>query len=254
MLTRATSENPAAALEETTFITVFQKLGFRTSWLATQSIMKYLKGYTTKTIYDESEFLLLPGGNVLLPMNAHDELLIPYFDQILAKGDKNLIVLHTSGSHWNYEFRYPPAFAKFTPGCADKLINKRDPSSCTPEGLINAYDNSIIYTDHFIAEIIERLKGKNSLLIYASDHGQFLGEHNKFMHGNLEATEPEQYNIPIIVWMSEKYKALNPEAYKNIKSRLHSKLTHDYIFHSVLDCSGIESDIIDKNLSICKPR
>ncbi|MDF2965553.1 MAG: hypothetical protein K0Q51_941 [Rickettsiaceae bacterium] len=98
MLTRVTAENPAAALEETTFISIFKKLGYRTSWLATQSIRKYLQGYTTKTIYDELDFLILPGGSTLFHLNAHDEVLLPYFSEILAKGDKNLIILHTSGS------------------------------------------------------------------------------------------------------------------------------------------------------------
>jgi glucan phosphoethanolaminetransferase (alkaline phosphatase superfamily) len=254
MLTRATSVKPEAALEETTFISVFKKIGFKTSWLATQSILKYLKGYTTNTLYDESDFLLLPGGSALFQMNAHDETLLPYFDEVLAKGDKNLIVLHTSGSHWNYEFRYPENFAIFKPGCADQLINKRDPSTCSAQGLINAYDNSIIYTDNFIAEIIERLKDKNAIIFYASDHGQFLGEHGKFMHGNLEATEPEQYNIPLMVWVSDSFKSKNKEFYANIATYRNSKLNHDYIFHSVLDCSGVESEIIDKNLSLCRAR
>ena len=254
MLTRATIKNQSAALNETTFMTIFKKLGFKVSWYGTQSLLKYYSSYSTYTLYDEPQNLVLPGGSLLFKMNAHDEVLLPFLDKSPSISSKNLIILHTSGSHWNYEFRYPDDFNIFKPGCSTSLINKRDPSTCSHDGLINIYDNSIIYTDYFIAQVIEKFKSKNAIIIYASDHGQFLGENGKFMHGNLGNYTKEQYNIPIIFWVSETFKQKNSKKWQNIVSHKGHRLSHDYIFHSILDCSSINSssNIIEDDLSVCK--
>ena len=59
--------------------------------------------------------------------------------------DNLFFVLHTYGSHFNYFERYPREFAHFTPDEATEVEVKNR------QQLINAYDNSIRYTDYFSA-------------------------------------------------------------------------------------------------------
>ncbi|NRA85090.1 MAG: sulfatase-like hydrolase/transferase [Gammaproteobacteria bacterium] len=112
------------------------------------------------------------------------------FDEILLTGlveritssnkDKFFVVLHTKGSHDpSYYAKYPSQFEKFTPVCRSEQL-----SDCTQQALINAYDNTILYTDYFINEAISRLdKLKNipSMLVYVSDHGESLGESGLYL-------------------------------------------------------------------------
>ena len=112
------------------------------------------------------------------------------FDEILLTGlveritssnkDKIFVVLHTKGSHGpSYYAKYPSQFEKFTPVCRSEQL-----SDCTQQALINAYDNTILYTDYFINEAISRLdKLKNipSMLVYVSDHGESLGESGLYL-------------------------------------------------------------------------
>jgi lipid A ethanolaminephosphotransferase len=174
----------------------------------------------------------------------YDEILLNGLkEQILAsKKNKILIVLHTSTSHGpTYYKKYPPEFNKFTPVCKSVEL-----ANCTQKELINAYDNTILYTDYILANLIgqlKELKEYNSSMIYISDHGESLGENNLYMHGIPKSIAPkEQLNIPFIVWTSE----------KSIKLKENEIVTQHHIFHSILDFLAIESPIYDKKMSIYK--
>ncbi len=234
---------------ETGLLSVLTKLKFNTTWIGTQSLMRYLGNNNLGTIYDEVNFTIIPGGSALFGMNDHDAVMLPYIQKILSNDGKQFLVIHLSGSHWNYDNRYPEQFASFSPTCKASS-SKIDPSSCDHDKLINSYDNSILYTDFVLHKIIEQLKNKNAFLIYAADHAESLGEGGRYGHGS--ELVPEQTTIPFIVWLSDEFADSQPEITKALKSRLNDQISHDNIFHSVLDCLGIESDIIDKNLSLCK--
>ena len=67
-----------------------------------------------------------------------------------AAAATQLLVLHQLGSHGPAYFRrYPPAFAHFTPAC-----DNDDLQQCTRDEIVNAYDNSLLYTDHVLASLI----------------------------------------------------------------------------------------------------
>lgn len=174
----------------------------------------------------------------------YDEVLLSGLkEQVLAsKKNKILIILHTSTSHGpTYNKKYPPKFNKFTPVC-----NSVELGNCSEEELMNAYDNTIVYTDYILANLIGELKQLNqysSTMLYVSDHGESLGENNLYMHGLPVSVAPkEQLEIPFIVWLSDNSKEL-----KNTDTA--SQLN---VFHSVLDFLAIESPIYDQNMSIFK--
>jgi len=244
MLSRLPGTYVEDSLKESSLLSVFTKLGFNTSWIATQSLTKYFRDYDFN-LYDEVSSALIPGGSVLYALSSYDEVMLPYFESEIAKSNKSLIVLHTSGSHWNYSVRYPQRFNSFTPSC-DELSGKNDHSVCGIDRLVNSYDNSILYTDYFLAETIWRLKDKNAFVIYVSDHGESLGEDGFYGHGG--EVRSEQMKVPLIVWMSDTF--LKNKSIKNDMQQL----SHDNIFHSIMHCSDIKSDIIDPQMSLCKAR
>ncbi len=177
--------------------------------------------------------------------SKYDEILLSGLrEQILAsKKNKILLVLHTSTSHGpTYNKKYPPQFNKFTPVCESVELAK-----CTQEELINAYDNTILYTDYILATLIGELKQLDeysSSMFYVSDHGESLGENNLYMHGIPASIAPkEQLEIPFIVWLSDN----NSKELKN-----NEVVSQHNIFHSVLDFLAIESPIYDENMSIFK--
>jgi lipid A ethanolaminephosphotransferase len=176
--------------------------------------------------------------------NYDEVLLIDLKQQILAsKKNKILIILHTSTSHGpTYNKKYPPKFENFKPVC-----NSVELGNCSQTALINAYDNTIVYTDYILSNVIEDLKQLNdykSTMIFVSDHGESLGEKNLYMHGiPLSIAPKEQYEIPFIVWLSS-------NSSKQLKPN--KLLTQHHVFHSVLNFLNIESPIYDEDLNIFK--
>ncbi len=166
------SRHPASDLdkitEDTSFISIFTSLGFNTNWIGTQNLRQSLKRKNPSTIYDEVQFSIIPGGSALLRMHDHDEKMLPYIKNILNSTTKGLLVIHTSGSHWQYSARYPQEFEKFTPKCNSTIMV--DQSTCDLEELVNDYDNTILYTDFFLYNMIDLLKNSNAILMYVSDH------------------------------------------------------------------------------------
>jgi lipid A ethanolaminephosphotransferase len=156
------------------------------------------------------------------------------------------IVVHMGGSHGPaYNTRYPAKFEVFKPVCTSVQLDK-----CTQEELINAYDNTIVYTDHVIAETIEMLKtikDRQSSLIYISDHGESLGEYNLYLHGTPWSIAPDvQKSVPFLVWQS-------PGTFSGEKA-LQKPLAGGYsqanVFHSVMGGLGMRSAIYDAEQDI----
>ena len=175
----------------------------------------------------------------------YDEVLLRGLKEQIQASKKNkiLIVLHTSTSHGpTYSKKYPPQFETFKPVC-----NSVELANCSQTELINAYDNTIVYTDYILSKVIEDLKDLSeykSTMIFVSDHGESLGEKNLYMHGLPMSIAPkEQYEIPFIVWTSEN---------SNKQLKPNKTLSQHHVFHSVLNFLSIESPIYNEEMNIFK--
>ena len=150
------------------------------------------------------------------------------------------MVLHTSTSHGpTYNKKYPSSFEVFTPVCTTVEMSKAN-----RDELMNAYDNTIVYTDyliHSVIEVLRKIEDRNCCMLYVSDHGESLGENNLYMHGVPMMMAPrEQIEIPFIVWSSDKTLGV-----KEIK-----EVGQYHIFHSILRFLDVESPIYDEKMNI----
>ena len=180
----------------------------------------------------------------------YDELLLDNLDERILSStrQKIFIVLHSKGSHGpSYHSRYPEQYEKFKPVCKSVELNK-----CTQQELINAYDNTILYTDHFLNETIETLKKLDdipTLMLYISDHGESLGEYGVYLHGTPNYIAPDfQIKIPFIMWMSKKFIASKGYGGKSLKQE--NGYSDANIFHSVMGAFNMNSDIYDNDLDV----
>lgn len=126
----------------------------------------------TRTGWQKVDPMLMPEA---CTGECTDEIFLPLIADRASRITRNtVLVLHMIGSHGPaYHLRYPPARARFTPDCRSVQF-----SECSPEEIVNAYDNSILQTDHVLARSIETLDAADRVLpalIYLSDHGEFPG-------------------------------------------------------------------------------
>jgi lipid A ethanolaminephosphotransferase len=153
-----------------------------------------------------------------------------------------LIVLHQMGSHGPaYYKRSPPDRKPFQPECTTNSLQQ-----CDHAALINAYDNSIAYTDHMLADSIVWLKQHETQyepsMYYVSDHGESLGENGIYLHGLPYSIAPrEQTHVPMVVWLSPGAQAEGGPAMACLQAKRDTPLTHDNLFHSSLGLLGIRA-------------
>jgi lipid A ethanolaminephosphotransferase len=183
-----------------------------------------------------------------------DEILLENFESNLAKlgsPSNTMITLHQKGSHGPaYFLRTPEKFKVFKPECVSNQLQ-----TCEQSTIVNAYDNTLVYTDHVIAQSIALLKKLSATydtgLIYVSDHGESLGENNTYLHGLPYAFAPKvQKHVPLIAWFSEglqKRLALNLDC---LKKQASQEISHDYLFHSLLTINQVETSLYRKDRDI----
>lgn len=155
-----------------------------------------------------------------------------------------VIVLHQMGNHGPAYFkRYPAEFERFTPVC-----ETNDLSECSTDEVRNAYDNALLYTDHFLSQVIEFLKPWEGAfatsMLYMSDHGESLGEYGVYLHGLPYALAPEaQTHVSTFYWQGQSLADAEREALAAVQAR---QWNHDALFHTVLG-------LLDVSTSVYKP-
>jgi len=222
---------------------------------ATQNVLDVLKhaGATilwrdnnsnSKGVADRVEFqdFRSPDVNPVCDVECRDEGMLAGLQDWIdnqQQGDL-LIVLHQMGSYGPaYYKRYPEAFREFTPTCESSQLD-----SCSQEQISNSYDNTILYTDHFLAEVIGLLKRNDeqfeTAMFYASDHGESLGENGVYLHGLPYWMAPEaQTRVPMIMWFGENYDAAPESAVRAISEM---PMNHDFVFHTLLGLFEVSSE------------
>lgn len=215
----------------TSIYSVANKAGYFTSWIGNQTLEK---SFNPIAQTNHSVELVDAFKSEFSFAKALDEELLPPFKERLSQGSKQLITLHMIGSHWWYENRYTEEFRQFTPVIDSKYV----PSQSAAQ-MINSYDNTLLYLDYFLEEIIRALEKEQqpTVMLYVADHGEHLGEGGKWLHAQAgeEAKKPAY-----IIWLSEAYQQQFPEKLEALqKSRMERKTT-DEIFPTVLDLLTID--------------
>lgn len=264
LLSAADASNFERLFHEKGILAAFKEAGFHTVFLSNQlpnhSFIDFLGEQA-----DEWAFVKTGEGNAAFEKaygknthaddkgNVYDADLLPVLDRILAKKYKKLfIVLHTYGSHFNYMERYPRTMAHFKPDTQSdaKPENRRD--------LLNAYDNTIRYTDFVLHGVIERLQkqGCMSAMLYTSDHGEniFDDSRNLFLHASPRASRYE-LEVPFLVWTSQSYNHRQPKEKAALTHNLHKQIQSSRsAFHTMLDLGGIATRYRMDKLSVASTR
>jgi lipid A ethanolaminephosphotransferase len=177
-----------------------------------------------------------------------DEALLTGLDERLAalpaaqRQRGVVLVLHQMGSHGPAYYKRSPAQRKpYLPECSTNVLQQ-----CSTQQLLNAFDNSITYTDHVLARAVGWLTQQQAQftpeLLYVSDHGESLGENKLYLHGMPWPVAPrEQKHVPLLMWLPPQTEAalgVQPGCLRTLRD---APLTHDHLFHTVMGLLGVTS-------------
>jgi lipid A ethanolaminephosphotransferase len=231
---------------------VLQRAGLAVLWIDNQS---GCKGVCDRVPNVNTVQLNIPG--LCDSGECFDEVMLQGIDARIAalpaerRAKGVVVVMHQMGGHGPaYYKRSPQAVKKFLPECADNALQ-----SCSKEGLVNAYDNSIVYTDKLLASSIQWLKAQEArtapALLYLADHGESLGENNLYLHGMPYGIAPDvQKRVPWITWLSPGFEQRGKLSMACLKQHLDAPISHDNYFHSVLGLMNVQTSVYKPALDI----
>ena len=225
---------------------VIQRAGIRVEWIDNNTGDKGLAariGYTQLTNSQDPDYC---GEGECV-----DGILVKEVARRLPSIDQDtVLVLHQIGSHGpSYYLRYPEAFERFKPAC--HTANFGD---CSPEEVVNAYDNSILYTDKVLEDLITLLSAQDNMassVLYLSDHGESLGENGLYLHGAPYFMAPEhQTKVPMLFWQSQAFAESARIDRGCLKAKASAAYSHDYLFHSLLGLTAVQTSERQPDLDI----
>ncbi|WP_312793771.1 phosphoethanolamine--lipid A transferase [Tianweitania sp.] len=243
---RSTYSGPKALATEN-LVDVLTHAGVKVDWFDNNT--------GSKNVADRISYEFLPNSNDTRFCSENEckdailvERLKTYLQQRPQTGDA-VVVLHQLGSHGPaYYKRYPADFQHFGPACTTAQF-----ADCRQEEIVAAYDNTILYTDHILSEVIDLLKAEDpqtaTAMIYMSDHGESLGENGFYLHGTPYFMAPEtQTHIPFIAWLSHPYAQANGLDMKCLEGQQDRAFSHDNLFHTVLGLTDVSAEFYDRAL------
>lgn len=245
-LGRAAFSHAAAAAHESLFLTL-ERLGVDVYW----------KDNSTgcKAVCDPEHFEQLAtrtDAGHCDSTGCFDEILLEDIETLVADRTRDhFIVLHQRGSHGPAYHTDAPAWSKvFLPEC--DLPNLRN---CSAELINNAYDNTIVYTDFFVASVIDFLQSQadafDVAMLYVSDHGESLGENGLYLHGFPYAFAPqEQVRVPMLLWASPGFYARAGVERSCLEKVANRDYSHDSLFHTLLAIYDVESPAYRRELDL----
>jgi lipid A ethanolaminephosphotransferase len=249
LLTRKGYSNEKAKRQESV-LDVLDHAGIGVFWRDNNSSCK---GACDRLAYENIQKWKLP--ELCNDRECFDKALLFELDKKLvamqSSSGHKLIVLHQKGSHGpDYYHRYPEQEEFFQPVCKTNELQ-----NCSSEEIINAFDNSIRYTDQFLAATIEWLKYQESdydtAMIYLSDHGESLGENHLYLHGMPYMVAPDvQKKVPFFFWLSagfERNNSINRRCLQNLSSQTFSQ---DNLPHTLMGFMNVSSQVYNADLDM----
>lgn len=250
LLTPASAGNHDDIFNYKSLISAFKEAGFVTSFISNQTPNPY---FLVDKMGREADYTyFIKDTEDKYGVLYDDMALLGWVKNELQRGDeKLLIVLHSYGSHYCYNKRYPRQFAHFTPDEPNTLDEECRAS------LINAYDNTIRYTDMFIDRLINLIDDENvvSAVMYVSDHGEeiFDDERKLILHSSAIPSYC-QLHVPMLLWISPEYIEIYPnkliDGLCNLDCNISSSLS---VFHTTLDLAGVNTPYLKAEYSVLNP-
>jgi lipid A ethanolaminephosphotransferase len=220
-----------------TVLDILQRAGVAVTWLDNQADCKGVCARVPMESAEQYDPASCVKGECL------DEALLHALDSKLPTiSTDSVLVMHQMGSHGpSYYRRVPPARVVFQPTCATERIEK-----CSHEQIVNAYDNTIAYTDYILDGLIARLQQQqaklDTILIYVSDHGESLGENGLYLHGHPYAIAPDvQKRVPMIIWYSSGAATRLVLDTNCLRGRVGAAYSHDNLSHTLLGLNDVIS-------------
>lgn len=209
---------PNAAATQS-IVSLATRAGYATAWFSNQSAVGRYDGVIA-AYADEAQTTAFLNPSSFFNQGSLDEVLLPAWQRHMASRPKVFAVLHTMGSHFRFDHRYPAGFGLF-------------PDSQDPK---ETYFNSVAYTDQLLDAVIRALEadGRSAVMLYLSDHGQGLAG-DECERSEINRVTADAYEVPALVWMSASYLGQHPKAGRRLSDNAAAPYTTAAVYQTLRD-------------------
>lgn len=218
---------------------VLQDGGYRINWISNQSSAGLADNVVAKyaELADTTIWLGTKGmGQLKIDL---DEIVLPVIEQLNnapSVPEKQFWFIHLMGSHEAFYTRYPSSFDIFQEDdYPDKDASKR--------WLYSSYDNSVLYTDYVVWQIIRLFENEDAIILFFPDHGMDIYESNPDYAGHALVGNATSFEvgtrIPFVIYPTEKYKQKFPEKLSVMKAAVDKPFITEDILYFIMDLANI---------------
>ena len=195
--------------------------------------------------------------------SAYNNQVFPYDGQLVSdfwrrvklSGKRNLIIFHLMGQHSMPYNRYPK-IKKFSVFTKDSIM--RVDLDDKRKTQIAYYDNATLYNDWVVCSIMNHYKNDNAVVVYFPDHGEEVFDYRD-CQGRTHETEktPDilkyQYEIPFMIWCSNKYKEIHPDVVSNISLAKDKPFMNDNVSQILMGLARLNTRYYKPNRDLISP-
>ncbi len=247
MLTSANQYNEKNWLKTASIFGLTKAAGLNSTWISNHRMLGGWSNQITVLAKEADQSFTINKkvgkGN---SANHHDGAMLPILNNSITTNSKQVIFLHLYNSHWNYCNRYPSSVTAFNNKEVSQIhFGTVSSNRKVSTSVLNCYDNTILYTDKLLEEIITILEKRQqpSILVYLADHADDVFRaraHNQAVYTY------EMSEVPLFIWANQDWRVKNSEIWQTLNNHKDYVFTNDLMFETVLGLVGITSSVIDK--------
>ena len=107
----------------------------------------------------------------------------------------------------------------------------------------------MLYDDHIVDAIIQRVEDQDALVIFLSDHGEEVNDVRDLV-GHGDESSAWQRDIPMVIWTSAKFRAKRPALMERLAAASTRPYMTDDMIHTLLDLMQTEVPAYRRDKSI----
>jgi heptose-I-phosphate ethanolaminephosphotransferase len=214
-----------------------REAGYQTAWLSNQEVQVAQIFSPRVDSWHLAADLERSGPDRTRP----DEVLLPLLWQELEKpAQRKFSVVHAYGSHWDYAKRLPNGAFQFS--SLSREGSRGFFGGGRPEQeRHDIYDDTIAYTDWFLAQIVAQLKTQSgrATVTYVSDHGESFGYIDGISGHGLPRFSLAEAQVPLFFWANATFISDRQDQWQNIIARRDALFRTEWLFDTLGSMLGL---------------
>lgn len=249
-LTEANQYNNKTYYSSLSVMDILKKADFEMFWISNQVQYGVWDNLVT-VVAQKADHVQFFNKNVgrTTESQKFDSVVLKAIEDILAQNTERnrVIFVHLMGNHSDYCSRFPKTYERFQGKLSKNLYGAL--SDKNRHKKINCYDNSVLYNDYVVSEILRSVKKKKGTagFIYFVDHADDVFSN---LGHNSDRFSYSMTAIPFLAWFSKGYQRQYPNRYQTFEDNQNMIFSNDLFYNTLIGLFDIQTDRYNRSYDL----